>query len=95
MSPASEASDYNCSTRGSPGPDVSRATGWWLLSDDPDDNVFETNWQKLAAELEASGQPDRRAAGDDPTAEQATRRLKLVVKNALDAARSARGKKRR
>ena len=64
------------------------------MSDDPDNDVFETNWQKLAAELEAAGQPERRATGDD-TAEQATRRLKLVVKNALDAARSARGKKRR
>ena len=94
MSPAPEASDYNCSTRGSPGPDVSRATGWWLLSDDPDDNVFERNWQKLAAQLETSGPHDRPANGDEATAEQATRRLKLVVKNALDAA-NARGKKRR
>ena len=74
---------------------MSRATEWWPLSDDPDENVFETNWQKLAAELEAAGQPDRRVPGDDGTAEQTTRRLKLVVKNALDAARGARGKKRR
>lgn len=65
------------------------------MSDDADENVFETNWQKLAAELESAGQPDRRATGDDGTAEQKTRRLKLVVKNALDAARSSRGKKRR
>ena len=65
------------------------------MPDDPNDGVFETNWHKLAAELEASGQPDRRGAGDDATAEQATRRLKLVVKNALDESRSQRGKKRR
>lgn len=64
------------------------------MSDEQDDNVFETKWQKLAAELESAGQGDRRPAGED-TAEQATRRLKLVVKNALDAARGARGKKRR
>ena len=65
------------------------------MSDNPDDDVFETNWQKLAAELEASGPPERRGTADDATAEQATRRLKLVVKNALDEARSQRGKKRR
>ena len=65
------------------------------MPDDPDESIFETNWYKLAAELEAAGQPDRRAGADDPTAEQATRRLKLVVKNALDAARGTRGKKRR
>ena len=64
------------------------------MPDESDENVFETNWQKLAAELESAGQPDRRA-GEDGTAEQKTRRLKLVVKNALDAARSSRGKKRR
>ena len=64
------------------------------MPDDQDESVFETNWQKLAAELEASGQADRRAAGDEG-AEQTTRRLKLVVKNALAAARNARGKKRR
>jgi len=64
------------------------------VPDDPEESVFETNWQKLAAELETAGQADRRATGDEG-AEQTTRRLKLVVKNALAAATNARGKKRR
>jgi len=67
---------------------------WWRVPEDPDGNDLETNWVKLAAELEAANQAERRAAGDDATAEQATRRLKLVVKNAIDAAKAG-GKKRR
>ena len=65
------------------------------LTQDSDEDVFETNWQKLAAEIEAAGQSDRSGPADEGTAEQATRHLKLVVKNALDAARGAKGKKRR
>jgi hypothetical protein len=72
-----------------------RAAGGGFVPEDPDDDMLEVNWQKLAAELEAGGPIDRRASGDEGTAAQATRRLKLVVKNALDAARSTRGKKRR
>lgn len=65
------------------------------MSDEPDENVLETNWYKLATELEAETEPDRRAGSDNATAEQATRHLKLVVKDALDAARRVRRKKRR
>ena len=64
------------------------------MSDDQDGDVLKPNWQKLAAELDAAGQPDRRAPTDDG-AEQATRRLKLVVKNAIEAAKGLPGKKRR
>jgi len=65
------------------------------VSDEPDENALETNWYKLATELEAASEPDRAAGNGNATAEQTTRHLKLVVKDALDAARRVRRKKRR